>query len=511
MIPVNQSTGPCAPISSNCVIWQGPDIPCINLCTGDTVSDVIAKLATELCDLIDATCECNPDVTSLNLDCLPANTPLTLNGILQAIITYLCDITPATPIPCITVPSCLQNPPPNPACIPIWDFAILLGTKICAILTSITTVQTALTALTARVATLEACVLPCTESVSEGPSVISSCLFPSTLVPISELVLALEYDFCSFRNAVGNVSLVNTAVSTQCIFGNTNRLSGSGTYSSSPGWVSSPATLAESNINQWLVLCDLYSAISDIKENCCTTGCSSVDFEFSYQLGGGGLPPSNLILNFNNSTIPAGFTDCNGITVVTLTDYYGTSVTQNLNISSLKATSTTANVSLTGLNTNQAITLSIPFCVSDGSSTCSEVKTVIIPINLTCPTKTVTSTNNLINIVITNALGTSAIYTIVAIDTTTGLPIGSTTLTNQASIINYAFSGGIVGRTYNVITTLTYGPSTITCPIDEIVLVGATSYNCVQGECVLVQGPGGAYVSLEQCLSSPCPPEEPQP
>lgn len=502
MIPVNQSTGPCAPISSNCVIWQGPDIPCINLCTGDTVSDVIAKLATELCDLIDATCECNPDVTSLSLDCLPANTPLTLNGILQAIITYLCDITPATPIAPITVPVCLQNSPPNPALsLPIRDFAILLGTKICDILTSITTLQTALTALTARVTTLEACVLPCTESDPQGPSVVSSCLFPSTLVPISDLVLALEYDFCSFRNAVGNVSLVNTAVSTQCIFGNTNRLSGAGTYSSSPGWVSSPTTLAESNINQWLVLCDLYSAISDIKENCCTTGCSSVDFEFSYQLGGGGSP-SNLILNFNNSTIPAGFTDCNGITVVTLTDYYGTSVTQNLNISSLKATSTTANVSLTGLNTNQAITLSIPFCVSDGSSTCSEVKTVIIPINLTCPTKTVTSANNLINISITNTLGTSAVYTVVAIDTTTGLPLGSVTLTNQASIINYSFSGGIVGRTYNVITTLTYGPSTITCPIDEIVLVGATSYNCVSGQCVLVQGSGGTYQTLNACQAA---------
>jgi len=56
-----------------------------------------------------------------------------------------------------------------------------------------------------------------------------------------------------------------------------------------------------------------------------------------------------------------------------------------------------------------------------------------------------------------------------------------------------------VGRTYNVITTLTYGPSTITCPIDEIVLAGATSYNCVSGQCVLVQGSGGQYQALNAC------------
>ena len=45
MIPTdNGSTQPCSPLSSNCVVWQGPDIPCIDICNGDTVSDVIANL-----------------------------------------------------------------------------------------------------------------------------------------------------------------------------------------------------------------------------------------------------------------------------------------------------------------------------------------------------------------------------------------------------------------------------------------------------------------------------------
>jgi hypothetical protein len=54
MIPNSQSnTNGCTPISSNCVIWQGPDIPCIQICNGATVSDVIALLAQEICDTAD--------------------------------------------------------------------------------------------------------------------------------------------------------------------------------------------------------------------------------------------------------------------------------------------------------------------------------------------------------------------------------------------------------------------------------------------------------------------------
>ena len=41
MIPTNSNNlTNCDPISSNCVIWQGPDLPCVEICTGDTISDV---------------------------------------------------------------------------------------------------------------------------------------------------------------------------------------------------------------------------------------------------------------------------------------------------------------------------------------------------------------------------------------------------------------------------------------------------------------------------------------
>jgi len=67
MKPLNYDNSPCSPISSNCVIWQGPDIPCIKLCAGDTISDVIFKLATELCTVLDTLNVTNYDLSCFNL------------------------------------------------------------------------------------------------------------------------------------------------------------------------------------------------------------------------------------------------------------------------------------------------------------------------------------------------------------------------------------------------------------------------------------------------------------
>ena len=67
MKPLNLDNKPCSPISSNCVVWQGPDIPCIELCTGDTVSDVVSAMATELCTVLDTLKVSNYDLTCFNL------------------------------------------------------------------------------------------------------------------------------------------------------------------------------------------------------------------------------------------------------------------------------------------------------------------------------------------------------------------------------------------------------------------------------------------------------------
>ena len=93
MIPTNSSgtTNGCDNISSNCVVWQGPDIACINLCSGDTISEVTAKIATKLCDIITNGVSANPSLAGLDLTCLSirGTTPTTLVPVLQEMVNAI--------------------------------------------------------------------------------------------------------------------------------------------------------------------------------------------------------------------------------------------------------------------------------------------------------------------------------------------------------------------------------------------------------------------------------------
>ena len=129
MIPTNSSgtTNGCDNISSNCVVWQGPDITCIDLCTGDTITDVTHKLATKVCKLITDGVTSNPSLTGLDLTCLniPGITPTDLVPVLQAMVVQICANTGSGQVPnssssastrsqvqdnlpIMTLPACLQ-------------------------------------------------------------------------------------------------------------------------------------------------------------------------------------------------------------------------------------------------------------------------------------------------------------------------------------------------------------------------------------------------------------------
>lgn len=85
MKPLNLDSNTCTPISSNCIIWAGPNIECINLCKGDTVTEVVYKLATRLCELIESLQLSNYDISCLELACPPNSFEELINALIQAI------------------------------------------------------------------------------------------------------------------------------------------------------------------------------------------------------------------------------------------------------------------------------------------------------------------------------------------------------------------------------------------------------------------------------------------
>lgn len=490
MIPSKSNmTSPCTPVSSNCVIWQGPDISCIDLCKGDTVSDVVAALAVHLCEIIESTCTwCEPDLSALDLKCVlpvePLPAPADLEETLQAIIDYLCEVAiKEITIPNIALPACLQYRGDNLRLVtelPIAEWAVLIGNKICDILFDINIINQNIINLESRIVVLENCVLPCIPSADPDFPVVSSCLFPSTSTPISVLLLALETAFCNLRSATGTVGQINIAISAQCLSSTSPSLAAGGvsTLGNITGWVDTPATLAESNVNQWLAICDIYAAVADIQINCCDTGCAGVIFGFTYTTidGNGDGLVDQLNLNFQGCNIPAGFSDCGGSTTVTITDSNGASVTQNIVVSTLATDPAGANIDITTLNRLASLLIQIDFCVTDTVSQCAESQQLVVPLSIPCPNGAVVSVVGTvppgISVTFSNVLGTSVSYDIEATSQTTGALLGSTTIANPGTSISYTFTNATAGETYNVQIFVNSGKFQVVCPLQSITIPG---------------------------------------
>jgi len=147
MKPLNFDNSPCSPISSNCVIWQGPDLPCIKLCKGDTVSDVVFKLAEELCLILDTLDIKNYDLTCFNIT---ACAPKDFQALIQFLIDKICELenipaqnttstTTATQTGCpdcvVSVASCFVTGSQNlPTTMQLVDYVTMIGDRICYII-----------------------------------------------------------------------------------------------------------------------------------------------------------------------------------------------------------------------------------------------------------------------------------------------------------------------------------------------------------------------------------------
>jgi hypothetical protein len=389
MIPVssNTITNGCNPISSNCVVWQGPDIPCINICTGDTVSDVVAKLATELCTVLDQTSLTNLDLSCLNLN--SQDVPADFSELQQLIIDEICSLGGrctaleggggsggSSSTVTATLPVCLQYTNQQNdlvSVLPIDDYAELVAARVCTLLSNIATINSTLVSHNNRITVLE----NATSTGSTIPQVTPNCVLPSVLTDIDDVVEALEEQFCNLRTVTGTSTELLASTTYQCPGLNVdNRLAGTGTMSTLEGWNSNPTTLAQSLTNMWLTICDIRAAVKTIQTTCCNTTCDDILFTFA-----GTLSVSTLTLNFNGSSAPVGFNECNvNGALVTITDGMGGTYSTRVQVLDALAGTGTAQINLasSGLNIYVDYTVTVTFCVTDGNITCDKSKTITV-------------------------------------------------------------------------------------------------------------------------------------
>jgi hypothetical protein len=330
----------CNPISSNCVIWQGPDIPCINLCKGDSVSDVTAKVAEQLCTLLDQTNVSTFDITCFNPVC---PNPKDFHDLIQLLIDRICALNgiPVTPgggagCPDCVVPvaQCLQRPDALgniTATLQLRDYVILIGNEICSSLTTITGLQSQIDSLDTRVTAIETnCCIPGGGGGGGSELVMpaSVCLNTPDGTPVVDYLVALDTAFCALQTSSGSPNDTNTALSYKCINGTDTLPGGTGIWNSIPGWIDSPTNLAQAVQDLWLIACEQNDTIinlnqdletlQDVVSQCCgATKCTDTRLIANAFIQLSTPGNSYFVISFNPtaSVIPNGYSICPNVPV----------------------------------------------------------------------------------------------------------------------------------------------------------------------------------------------------
>jgi hypothetical protein len=86
---INVNKGGCSSVSSNCIIWSGPDLKCINLCKGDSITEVVYEMAMVLCNIMEEL-----DVTDYDLSCLIGDKcpPNSLKEVIELLSKKICSL-----------------------------------------------------------------------------------------------------------------------------------------------------------------------------------------------------------------------------------------------------------------------------------------------------------------------------------------------------------------------------------------------------------------------------------
>lgn len=88
--PTDHRSDMSNPMSSSLVIWDGPDIPCLDLCKGDTIEKVVYDLAMYVCSLLDEV-----KIDNIDFSCLLQvndKTPKDLSELIQLLVDKVCNL-----------------------------------------------------------------------------------------------------------------------------------------------------------------------------------------------------------------------------------------------------------------------------------------------------------------------------------------------------------------------------------------------------------------------------------
>lgn len=374
----------CTPVSSNCIIWEGENIECIDLCRGDSISDVTYKLALELCSIKNTLNLSDLDLSCIVSACEECPDPSKdLENVLQLIIIKIClleglipDPTPTPDELIVNIAPCFQYINDDSDLVtqlPLSEYVKKIGIMVCNYKAITDGHTTTLSDHEDRIEALENAAPP---SVNI-PKVIPTCTFNDNVARnVDVVVTALEHQFCDYKGVLGSAVNLSQSVSKQCQgLKDVPALAGTGNMSGMSGWVNSPTTVADTLNNMWLTICDIRAALQNISD-CCSPVCNDVIIDFNLAAN---EDRSVITLFFNGITsIPTGWAECNQAgSALTVTDSAGHVFHTNVGVVANKSVVDGVDIDLSGstINTNLTYTVVLDACVIKDGVTCNKTVT----------------------------------------------------------------------------------------------------------------------------------------
>lgn len=362
-MPINKRTRErtCITSYTDCIKYDGPDIPCIGLYNGDYINQIIAVIADKICKLSQPL-----DISSLTIQCLldnfnglkePINKSIT--SYFQLLIDNDCNIKElidliseridgisntnlVLDLKCLAIPDAFGNTTYstqsvlqtliNETCSHKLNLISLNGTVV--------SLQSQINAIT-----------PYTEPT------LTSCVY--TAQPTSQALQLLASNYCTYKVKVGDAGEIDTAISRQCAGLNT-------LFVANANFIQAPTSLADSDNNQWITICNLLGRVTALEACACKVKCEDVKIGFEVELNDDGDAITLHYTSVMGTFIPTGFTDTGS--TLTITDefgherkYYNLLVSQN---------GTSPSLDITPFNTTKPLTLCLEVTLASAGLTC---------------------------------------------------------------------------------------------------------------------------------------------
>lgn len=396
----------CPDVMSNeCIVWQGGDIPFLNIYNGDPLDISEKHIGDGLVDVYSKIDMSQIDMHCIEDSCAQSCKDTSLLGVIQLLFNNQCCLNDL-----ITGPSADNNSPTitvNMRCLTVFDdFGNIvlqdlnqslqsLVNQTCTNTTNITALQTDFSNLQSQVDAIN------TTPVTPPEINITTCL--TSLRPISQTIPVVAQTLCDFQTLIGSSADVTQAMSEQCA--NLNS-----TFAGVQGWQTSVSNMAQSFNNLWLLACNLSTRLTNIENNCCAVTCDDVKVGFDVQVDSSG---TGVFLKFTagaGTSIPNAFTDAGSS--VTFTDKNGNYVTYPLVISN---NANEGDFDLSGLDLTDPITISVTAVLGTSGLTCEKCITRLYTLaNTSCPVCQVTASGTTGSVTIAYTLpGSTNIQTII--------------------------------------------------------------------------------------------------